>query len=87
MTRTWLNMFPIVRASAGAVTVALEHAVAGRTSYWDGLLIATAAEAGCSTILTENIEDGTVLSGVRMINPFTSHGISNAADRVLKASL
>ena len=84
MARTWLNMFPIVCASADAVAVALEHVVAGRTSYWDGLLIATAAEAGCSAILTDDMADGTVLSGVRVINPFTSIGISDAADRVVE---
>jgi predicted nucleic acid-binding protein len=62
---------------------ALDHVVAGRTSYWDGLLIATAAEAGCSSILTEDLADGTILSGVKVINPFTSGGISEAADHVL----
>lgn len=86
MARTWLNMFPIVCASANAVTVALEHVLAGRTSYWDGLIIATAAEAGCSAILTEDMADGSVLSGVRVINPFTSLGLSGAADRVLSVS-
>jgi predicted nucleic acid-binding protein len=86
MVKTWLAMFPIVCASAGAMVEALDHVLAGRTSYWDGLLIATAAEAGCSSILTEDMADGTILSGVRVINPFTSLGISEAADRVLTAS-
>jgi len=86
MARTWLNMFPIVCASADAVVVALDHVIAGRTSYWDGLLVATAAEAGCSAILTEDMADGAVLSGVRVINPFTNTGISDAADRLLSAS-
>lgn len=86
MARTWLNMFPIVCATANAVTVALEHVLGGRSSYWDGLIIATAAEAGCSAILTEDMADGTTLSGVRVINPFTSRGLSEAARRVLSAS-
>ena len=68
-------MFPIVCASAEAVTAALEHVVAGRTSYWDALLITTAAEAGCSAILTEDMADGTTLSGVRIINPFAGDDI------------
>ena len=85
MARTWLNMFPIVCASPDAVSVALDHVVAGRTSYWDGLLVATAAEAGCSAISTEGLADVSVLGGVRVINPFTDIGLSNAADRVLSA--
>jgi predicted nucleic acid-binding protein len=86
-TRIWMDMFPIVCASAEAVTAALEHVVAGRASHWDGLLIATAAEAGCSTILTEDMPDGTVLSGVRIVNPFAGDGLSEAAARVLTASV
>ena len=48
--------------------------------------MATAAEAGCSAILTEDLADGTVLGGVRVINPFSAFGLSEAADRLLRAS-
>ena len=34
---------------------ALADAAAGRRSYWDGLLLATAREAGCVAILTEGV--------------------------------
>ena len=86
MANTWLNMFPIVCASADAAGLALNHVLAGRTSYWDGLLIATAEQAGCSAILTEDMADGTVIGGVRVINPFANLGLSEAAARVLGAS-
>ena len=49
-------------------------AVAGRASYWDALLVATAAEAGCRLILTEDLADGTTLGGVTIHNPFTAGG-------------
>jgi predicted nucleic acid-binding protein len=86
MAKTWLDTFPIVCASAGAVVAALDHVLGGRTSYWHRLLIATAAEAGCSTILTEDMENGVVLGGVRVISPFRRLGLSKAADHVLRAS-
>lgn len=41
----WLSFFPLVAASANAVRAALTDAVAGHASYWDALLVATAAEA------------------------------------------
>jgi len=46
----WLFIFPSAVVSAGAIRSALADAVAGRASYWDALLVATAAEAGCSVI-------------------------------------
>nr|WP_294512081.1 PIN domain-containing protein [uncultured Rhodopila sp.] len=86
MARAWLDLFPVVCASPAAARVALEHVLAGRASYWDGLMLATAEEAGCSAILTEGIADGTMLGAVRVINPFGANGISEAADRLLRAS-
>jgi len=48
--------------------------------------VATAAEAGCSAILTEDLAEGTMLSGMQAINPFIGSGLSENADRVLRVS-
>jgi len=66
----WLEMYPTVPASVTAVRTALATAAAGQASYWDALLIATAAEAGCTSILTEDLADGSRLLGVRILNSF-----------------
>jgi predicted nucleic acid-binding protein len=50
----WMTIFPTVAASASAVQAALLAAVRGQMRYWDTLLVASAAEAECSTILTED---------------------------------
>jgi predicted nucleic acid-binding protein len=70
----WLDLFPSTAASESAVRIALADAAARRASYWDALLIATAGEAGCTTILTENLADGGVLAGVQIHNPFAAQG-------------
>jgi predicted nucleic acid-binding protein len=79
----WLSFFPLIAVSANAVGAALTHAVAGRASYWDALLIATAAEAGCTLILTEDLQDGSTLSGVSIHNPFDPGGGLTAQARQL----
>jgi predicted nucleic acid-binding protein len=70
----WLRIFPCASASATAIRTALGDAVAGRASYWDALLVATAAEAGCTLILTEDLADDSSLGGVAIHNPFTRSG-------------
>jgi len=70
----WLALFPTVTASPAAVRAALAEAAAGRASYRDALLVATAAEAGCTVILTEDMPDGSVLSRVRIHNLFAPSG-------------
>jgi predicted nucleic acid-binding protein len=79
----WLSFFPLIAASADAVRAALTHAVAGHASYWDALLIATAAEAGCTLILTEDLQDGSTLGGVEIHNPFDPAGGLTARARQL----
>jgi len=79
----WLMYFPAAAASGGAVQAGVAHAVAGRGSYWDALLIATAAEAGCTLILTEDLQDGSTLGGVEIHNPFDPGGGLTARVRQL----
>lgn len=79
----WLAMFSTVAASAAAVRAALLMASSGRASYWDALLLHTAAEAGCTAILTEDLADGATLAGLRIINPFAGNTLSEAAEAVL----
>jgi len=39
-------------------------------SLWDGLILAAAIEARCSILLTEDLQHGQVVEGVRIVNPF-----------------
>ena len=78
-----IELFPTIAASAAAVRSALTAAATGRASYWDALLVYTAAEAGCAAILTEDLSDGTVFDGMRIINPFAGTSLSTAAAALL----
>ncbi len=70
----WMAAFRCTTASSRAVLTALTDAVAGRASYWNALLVATASEAGCKIMLSEDMADGGFLGGVRICNPFASSG-------------
>ncbi len=78
-----LDLFRTAAASATAIRRALAASAAGQASYWDALLIATAAGAGCTTILTEDMADGSALFGVRILNPFAAAGLTPAAADLL----
>ncbi len=80
----WLDMFRSVPASSSGIRAALAAAAAGRASYWDALLIATAAEAGCTAILTEDLSSDSSVYGVRIINPFAGAVLSAEAEATLR---
>lgn len=39
-------------------------------SYWDGLVVAAALEAGCHTLLSEDMQHQQIISGLKIVNPF-----------------
>ena len=81
--RTLLEAFDTFASTRAGAERALEQLAAGRLSYWDALLLASAAEAGCSALLTEDMQDESSVFGVRIVNPFTNEGLSGAAREVL----
>jgi predicted nucleic acid-binding protein len=80
----WLTLFQTVAPSREAARRALRTASAGDASYWDALLLATVAEAGCTAMLTEDMADGTTLLGVRIVNPFDGAALAPAAKALLR---
>jgi len=66
----WLMIFPTVGANADDSRLAMATFEAGRASFWDAMLVATAGRAGCSTLLSEDMSDGATLGGVTILNPF-----------------
>ena len=83
----WLELFPCLSASATAARTALAAASSGRSSYWDALLLATAAEGGCGAMLTEDMADGVMTEGVPVAHPFGSTTLSAVAARLLGADV
>ena len=77
----WLAIFPSAAPSATALRTALSDAAAGRASFWDALLLATAAEAGCTTILSEDMAGG--IAGIGILNPFAAGGLAEPVQRLL----
>jgi predicted nucleic acid-binding protein len=79
----WLVLFPILSPGPAAVRAALAQAQRGQASYWDALLVATAAEGGCAVVLSEDMADGGRLGAARIVDPFAETGLSAAAQAVL----
>jgi predicted nucleic acid-binding protein len=43
-----------------------------RMAFWDALLVQSARRAGCTTLLTEDLQDGRSFDGVVVRNPFAT---------------
>lgn len=48
-------------------------------SFWDALIVAAAHVARCDVLLSEDLQDGMDLDGVRVVDPFRSEPPSSAS--------
>jgi len=67
----WANALPFrppttVQTWEAALDLAAEH----RLQIFDAIVLAVSAEAGCSLLLSEDMQDGFVWRGLTVVNPF-----------------
>ncbi len=81
--RYLLTTFSIFSASEANASESLTLMAAGRLSYWDGMLVTAARDAGCRVMLSEDMQDGARFADLEILNPF---GVGGPSER-LKALL
>jgi predicted nucleic acid-binding protein len=81
--KSLLATFNSFAATATAHRVAAEEAAAGTFSYWDAVLLASAAQSGCTVLISEDMANGARLGTITICNPFTPDGLSDAAREAL----
>jgi predicted nucleic acid-binding protein len=63
--------YSVVQIDLGLVRAGIRVSQGAQLSFWDGLIIAAAASAGCMRLLTEDLNAGQIIEGVRIENPFS----------------
>ena len=62
----YLKARGIPAKEAEALLIHSQH----KLQFWDSVLWATARRAGCTTLFSENMQDGRTIGGVTIRNPF-----------------
>ncbi len=85
---SWREGYEIAPTTQKGLVRAIELAREHRLSIWDAIILAVAAQTGCGLLLSEDMQDGFVWSGVTITNPFAPcvhpllvQILSGAADR------
>jgi len=68
----WHAVFAVHAASEKCLGAAIDLVKRHSLSFWDAMLWATAREAGCRFLLSEDLHDGQTLDGVTCVNPFAA---------------
>jgi predicted nucleic acid-binding protein len=62
--------FELVPTSPDLIAGALDLHVLHGISFYDALIVQAAAASGCQRVLTEDMQHGATIAGVRIENPF-----------------
>ncbi len=79
IARNWMHSFPVFPATIRSTERALAEAAAGRLSFWDANLLAAAEEAGCTHLITEDMQDGFRLGRIEVVQAFVGDAVSDRA--------
>lgn len=64
--------YEVVTLTSDLIMHGLDVQIIHRLSHWDACIIVAAAAAGCREILTEDMQEGALIEGVRIRNLFNS---------------
>lgn len=59
-----------IQSSHELLEMALDLHRADRISWWDSLIVSAAIQGGCNTLLSEDLQHGRTIRGVKILNPF-----------------
>ncbi len=62
--------FDVVEPALTDVLSAIDLHRLRSLSYWDALVMHCARRAGCQQVLSEDMQHGQIIDGVRIVNPF-----------------
>lgn len=62
----------VVQVTTELIENAIEINIKTGFSFWDSLIISTAQAAGCNVIYSEDLSDGQIINGIKIVNPFAN---------------
>ncbi len=63
-------VFDTVQVSPALIQDAIDCSILNQLSFWDALILAAASAAGCGVVLSEDLNPGQLILGVKVENPF-----------------
>lgn len=66
----WSLLFPILPTTTEQLVAASSLSERHRLQFWDALILTVSRSVGVEFLITEDMADGAVIDGVRIVNPF-----------------
>jgi predicted nucleic acid-binding protein len=70
------TLLDVVPYNVEHLFIAAAHKDAGRFAFWDAVMLMSAADAGCTICLSEDMADGARCGKITVRNPFGPRGLA-----------
>lgn len=67
---SFAQSIPVIQITPRLIENAIDISIKTQFSFWDSLIISAAENANCNILYSEDLNDGQIVNGVRIINPF-----------------
>ena len=68
----YIENIEVVQNGSAIIERGIDISIMSQISFWDALLIAASESAHCTGLITEDLNDGQIINGVKIKNPFNS---------------
>ena len=68
---TYSENLEVVQNTSDIIERGIDISIISQISFWDALLIAATEYSKCFEIITEDLNDGQIINGIKIKNPFT----------------
>ncbi|MGH8281437.1 MAG: PIN domain-containing protein [Gammaproteobacteria bacterium] len=69
---TWADGYAVAESTWSAFQAAFDLSVDHGVSIWDALILSVAAEQHCRLLLSEDLQHGSIVHGVTVVNPYAA---------------
>lgn len=66
-----LAVLPIIQVDAPLILSAISRSRTDQLSFWDALIVQASLAGGATSLYSEDLQDGRVIDGMRIENPFS----------------
>lgn len=66
----WAKVFPVHSNTTADIENAIDISIQNKLSFWDSLVISAALAEGCTTLYSEDLNNGQIIHGLEIVNPF-----------------
>ena len=64
------DSFAVEQVSVAHILKAVDICIKNQLSFWDSLILSAAIQSGCAICYSEDLTNGQIFEGVKVVNPF-----------------